>query len=65
MRKQQIKDGIYQKQTGVSNTLSPFKTIEEEKEGREDAMAAQIQCYRKMLPIWLRQLAKLEVLMVS
>jgi hypothetical protein len=54
LREQQKKDGTYQVQTGVSNTTSAFK-----RQGREDAVAAQIQVFRVMLPTWLKQLSTL------
>ena len=60
LREQQKKDGTYQVQTGVSNTTSAFKTVEEERQGREEAVAAQIQVFRVMLPTWLKQLSTLD-----
>ena len=59
MREQQKKDGTYQVQVGVANTVSAFKTLEEERQGREEAVDAQLQVFRAMLPIWLKQLSKL------
>ena len=60
MREQKQKDGTYQKQSGVSNTISDFKTMEDEREGREDALDAQLQVFRTLLPVWLKQLSSLE-----
>jgi len=60
LREQKKKDGTYQKQSGVSNMISDFKTIEEEREGREDALDAQLQVFRELLPIWLKQLSSLD-----
>jgi hypothetical protein len=52
LREQQKKDGTYQVQVGVANTISAFKTLEEERQGREEAVDAQLQVFRAMLPIW-------------
>jgi len=60
LREQQKKDGTYQVQTSVSNTTSAFKTVEEERQGREEAVAAQIQVFRVILPTWLKQLSTLD-----
>ena len=37
LREQQKKDGTYQVQVGVANTISAFKTLEEERQGHEEA----------------------------
>ena len=47
-------------QVGVANTTSAFKTLEEERQGREEAVDAQLQVFRAMLPIWLKQLSTLD-----
>jgi hypothetical protein len=60
LREQQKKDGTYQVQVGVANTTSAFKTQEEERQGREDAVDAQLQVFRAMLPIWLKQMSTLD-----
>jgi hypothetical protein len=59
LREQQKKDGTYQVQVGVANTISTFKTLEEERQGREEAVDAQLHVFRAMLPIWLKQLSTL------
>jgi len=59
LREQQKKEGIYQAQTGVSNTISAFKTLNEEQHGREEAVDAQLHVFQAMLPIWLKQLSTL------
>ncbi len=60
LQEQQKKDGTYRAQTGVSNTISAFKTQEEERQGREEAVDAQLHIFRAMLPIWLKQLSGLD-----
>jgi hypothetical protein len=35
LREQQKKDVTYQVQVGVANTINAFKTLEEERQGRE------------------------------
>ena len=60
LREQQKKDGTYQVQVGVANTISAFKTLEEERQGRGEAVDAQLQLFRAMLPIWLKQLSTLD-----
>ena len=40
--------------------MSKFKTQEEEQEGREEAVDAQLQVFREMLPVWLKQLSSLK-----
>ena len=52
LREQQKKDGTYQPQTSVSNKISTFKTMDEEYQGREEAVDAQLHVFRAMLPIW-------------
>ncbi|OYV18193.1 MAG: hypothetical protein CG441_1221 [Methylococcaceae bacterium NSM2-1] len=47
-------------QVGVANTTSAFKTLEEERQGREEAVDAQLQVFPAMLPIWLKQLSTLD-----
>ncbi|TXL05339.1 hypothetical protein BMR08_16160, partial [Methylococcaceae bacterium CS2] len=59
MREQKKKDGTYQKQSGVSNKVSDLKTIEDEREAREDSLDAQLQAFRRLLPVWLKQLSSL------
>ncbi|GFO76568.1 hypothetical protein BPLS_P4434 [Bathymodiolus platifrons methanotrophic gill symbiont] len=59
MREQKKKDGTYQKQSGVSNKVSDLKTIEDEREAREDSLDAQLQVFRRLLPVWLKQLSSL------
>jgi len=46
LREQQKKDGTYQVQVGVANTTSAFKTLEEERQGREEAVGTQLQVFR-------------------
>jgi hypothetical protein len=60
LREEWKKGGIYQVQTGVSNTTSTFKTVAEERQGREETVAAQIQVFRVMLSTWLKQLSTLD-----
>ena len=47
-------------QVGVANTTSAFKTLEEERQGREEAVDAQLQVFPAMLPIWLKQMSTLD-----
>jgi len=44
----------------ISNRKCPCKTVEEEKEMREDAVKQQIKIYRAALPVLLRQLSKIK-----
>jgi hypothetical protein len=47
-------------QVGVANTTSAFKTLEEERQGREEAVDAQLQVFPAMLSIWLKQMSTLD-----
>ncbi|GFO73947.1 hypothetical protein BPLS_P0300 [Bathymodiolus platifrons methanotrophic gill symbiont] len=56
MREQKKKDGTYQN----SNKVSDLKTIEDEREAREDSLDAQLQVFRRLLPVWLKQVSSLK-----
>ena len=50
LHQQQVADGVYERQTSVSNALCPCQTVEEEQALREEVVAAQIGAWRALLP---------------
>ena len=60
LRERQEAEGIFSPpQTSVSNALCPYKSIEEEQEAREEAVASQISIYRSILPKLLRKFSRI------
>lgn len=47
------------KRTTISNSKSPYQTLDEEKQAREESVKAQLGVYRSILPKLLKQLSKI------
>lgn len=59
LHKDQIANGEKEITKGTANRLSDAKTVEEERDERQTAVATQIQTYRSQLKILLRQFSKI------
>src|SRR2546423_12442371 len=60
LRKRQAAEGLESPPTGtIGNGMSPWKTVEEEQEARQEAVEEQIQAYRSALPTLLKRLGKI------
>ena len=60
LRKRQAAEGLESAPTGtIGNGTSPWKTVEEEQQARQEAVEEQIQAYRSALPTLLKRLGKI------
>ncbi len=60
LRKRQAAEGLERPPTGtIGNGTSPWKTVEEEQQARQEAVEEQIQAYRSALPTLLKRLGKI------
>jgi hypothetical protein len=60
LRQQQVKQGLKPPSTTtIANTVSPWKSQEEEQEARQGAVEEQVKVYRQLLPHLLRRLGKI------
>src|SRR5207249_2006686 len=60
LRKRQAAEGLESPPTGtIGNGMSPWKTVEEEQQARQEAVEEQIQAYRSALPTLLKRLGKI------
>jgi hypothetical protein len=60
LRQRQAAQGLERHSTStIANGTSEWKTAEEERQGRQDAVEGQLKVYRSVLPKLLRRLAKI------
>lgn len=60
LRRRQSEQGLTRPPTAtLSNGQCPWKTVEEEKEVRQQAVAEQIRVFRSVLPTLLKRLARI------
>jgi hypothetical protein len=60
LRQRQAAEGLKRPPTGtIGNATSPWKTVEEEQQARQEAVEEQLQAYRSALPTLLKRLAKI------
>jgi hypothetical protein len=56
LRKRQTAEGLESPPTGtIGNGTSPWKTVKEEQQARQEAVEEQIQAYRSALPTLLKR----------
>ena len=60
LRKRQVVEGLESPPRGtIGNGTSPWKTVKEEQQARQEAVEEQIQAYRSALPTLLQRLGKI------
>jgi hypothetical protein len=60
LRQRQAAEGLKSPPTGtIGNGTSPWKTVKEEQQARQEAVEEQLQAYRSALPTLLKRLAKI------
>jgi hypothetical protein len=60
LRQRQAARGLERRATAkISNGTSPWKTADEERQGRQEAVEEQLRVYRSVLPVLLNRFAKI------